>query len=1172
MATKLLSVLLLGPPEVIWDQKAVEFSTPLARALTFYLTYHAGMLRRAELAPFIENQQGQAPESLEGLCDQLDCVLPGFLRFSNDRIGVNPEFLSVDQWKFRDLLDQAGRLPWQTPAHLPLPDVAFRLLSQALALWRSPSFLDNLTIDGYPWLASWLENTSQKMERKHSRVAERLAEHAFVTNNPEQAIHLARVALVNDPFSENLNSLALRAFTACGRRDEALKFFHELEALLRRDLDTNPSPRLIEIYRSMQAGHATTNVSLPAPLWKLQPGFQAPYTGREQALGELHQVYEQGGGVLVVGESGQGKTRLLREFAERVTPRPRLLLASCHPAENNLSFQPLIDLLRHQVLLEEWLTLAPEWVAHLSLLLPELSALHPDFRLPAAGPVTNQAPDQMRIAIFEAIRQLFLRLASERRLLLCVDDCQWSDEATLAAIAYLLDRPPFDMRACLICTTQDDEKNAHLEILLPALLETNRLRFMKLERLDPRETGELVHQVTGVLPSERFIQLLDESTSGNPLFILETLHGRPVGEGQPVLDSPAPLPLAKSLRALINARIHQLSPAARRLIESAAILGADFDPDMLTELSTQASGLVTTALTELEQRSIIEPLRVDPLRLRYRFKQEIIREILVEQISPARQRRLHLAAAQLIEERLQGQTSDQAALLARHYAACGEIKRSFTFWTQAAQHALQLFSTADANQALSQAAALVPLLPGLADEEIYQLYADWNELVYPAEDAALLQQINAELLRLGQERNSQLLIGAALDGLSDVCLVANQYERGLDLAGQAILALEQSTNIDKQMEAYNHRGVFLYLLNRVEAAIESFQDALALGAGAEHPLVARARANSYYQIAVAWILSGFPKISRLNAHRAQTESALANRPHIQVATFNALALSQYFMGEYDEARRACEQGIELGERIHAWRMLGYLHASQAMIESSAGLIDRALGHITTAIRLGESYQHSEITAAGYRTLGDLLAWLERHDLAAIEYQRSLELNGDGFLAADAMVNLGLALYRTGQYEAGLSYQRQAAAVAGAGGQGLVLLHTKLAGLITEQLNGDWALVRAGLPALRSEASGRLIRAVQLTADLVDGEAALQAGDSTQAVRIFTETAIQASQLPQPWIALRALERVRAAQSHAGLNDPSIGEQITALLDAIEAGVTQQPYKDLFSNLRERLRS
>ncbi len=153
-------------------------------------------------------------------------------------------------------------------------------------------------------------------------------------------------------------------------------------------------------------------------------------------------------------------------------------------------------------------------------------------------------------------------------------------------------------------------------------------------------------------------------------------------------------------------------------------------------------------------------------------------------ISPARKRLLHAKIAGTLEQYLGDHTEIQAAWIANHYQASGNLLKAFEFWIQAAQHAYSLFSIQEATDAFSNAERIIPREPGLSEDQLYQLYASWTDMAFENDNQETLFRINETLLSLGRDRNSDLLIGTAYDGLSDAYFTSNQFEKGLQFVGR----------------------------------------------------------------------------------------------------------------------------------------------------------------------------------------------------------------------------------------------------------------------------------------------------------------------------------------------------------------------------------------------------
>ncbi|GAG76089.1 unnamed protein product, partial [marine sediment metagenome] len=126
------------------------------------------------------------------------------------------------------------------------------------------------------------------------------------------------------------------------------------------------------------------------------------------------------GGIIITGESGLGKTRLVQEFSELYAPGRRILGTHCRPAEINLPFQPFIELLRNNISSSEWKNFSRTWAEPLAILLPEILPTHKLQEIP----LVSIYPDQNRATLFEAIRQVFLLIAQQSDLVLFIDDAR----------------------------------------------------------------------------------------------------------------------------------------------------------------------------------------------------------------------------------------------------------------------------------------------------------------------------------------------------------------------------------------------------------------------------------------------------------------------------------------------------------------------------------------------------------------------------------------------------------------------------------------------------------------------------------------------------------------------------------------------------------------------------
>jgi predicted ATPase len=999
----------------------------------------------------------------------------------------------------------------------------------------------------------------------HSQVAARLSEHAYHTGDLQLAMEMARLALVNNPLNEVMQYLLLQVLIKTGHLSEARQFFYQLEELLRRELDTTPSPMLADLYlqarEQIKEDRPTLN---PMPAWRLHPSLQVPFIGRKSILEQLTRISGRGGCVLIFGESGQGKTRLIQEFTTKDHwPKTRLLLSTCQQVERHMPFHPLVQLFRHYILPEEWLSLPASWLNSLALIFPEILTIRPDLSPPLPNP-----EQETRALLFEAIRQVFLHLAQQNnRLLLCIDDAQWSDEATLATAAYLAKQPPFDQKAFLLLAAREEEENPYLASLI-----ASHYPVIRLDRMNQDEIGELAHKVSGYTISDQFIQRLSDETGGNPLFILETLRFL-LESGVPIQAShPHYIPLAKSIQALLHDRLARLTPAARSYLEAAAVIGRGFNAQVAGEISEQPASRITDVLKELKAYSLIEALNLGrpDFPAHYRFTHEIFREVVLLEINPLQKRHLHELIVTRFEARMAERPVEHSPVLAEHLEYSGETRRAFDYWMQSGRRARQLFSSADALQAFARAASLVPSATDLSEEQLHDLFSEWTELAYILGEVDTIHRINQDLLQLGQARGSPNLIGTALSGLAYGCMAANRLENGLDLINQAIHVLKEGMIEFELVEAYNRKGSIFLLLNQIGEAIASFEDALAVRSPSRDLQNLQGRGNAHYQIAVARVLSGSPVTGRQHAQRSLADFSLSNNAYGQAIAYSALALAYYYLGGYSRAFESCQKGRELAERTQSQRLIGTLSGYQAMIELATGNLDAVAQQARQAISSGERYGYGEIASTAYRVLGDSFGWLYRHDLASDFYQRALAASGGRLGVVDPLFRLALVRSRLGKIDYGLKIQSRSLEMSKNSGLVLSRIMAELIQLMIELQGGDWERVKSHAANLYEKTLRHSLTSARLETIKVLGEAARHDGDLPAAIDYFRRGAQEASCLPQPWIELRNLKQLNLTLRQAGTPEDYPCQRIQSLLKQIEKNATDELFRSAFLDFKQSM--
>ena len=1146
-----LQINLLGPPEIRWEQELINVNRRIPRTLLFYLASQGKFVGRGKLLNlFWEDSSPKVARSrLREALSRIRSKIPdpNVLTIHNDLVGLDTSKSYVDQRLFLNLLDSIGNQPWTIPPDKSLPETTLKSMLRAANLWRGSQFMEGAELPSTRQIEDWWQQTNLQLTHLRTRLFMRICDHHRVSGQLEDALKFAHKALENDNFNEDLHFKVLSLLVDMGQYQEARQYYSSVAKLLNDELDAQPSQQLVSIYRQIKKRRLSTYES-SQPDWRILASVHTPFVGRQSEFTQLQDAMETGGGCIVSGESGLGKTRLIQEFCELFASDRRIFVTHCRPAEINLPFQPVIELLRNQISTAEWQNLASIWAEPLALLIPELSSIYPS----QTPPTTPYDPSQNRSTLLEAIRQVFLLVAQNNNIVLFLDDVQWADEASLATISYLIERPPFDRRALSILAARIDESYENLNHFLSSNQTSSKLNNIELERLRPKEISGLGRYVMGYPLDQELVDQLEQETGGNPFIILETLRSVQVSKTHSGPSRHSKLPLAKSVYSLIQHRIERLSPLARETSEFAAVLGTEFDPELISIASQHNFSIIARTIEELKQRNLIEAINRPSQDTFWRFIHDKIRETILLDTNPIRLRFLHEHIARALEISLDSRKGSQAAVLAQHYELAGKLAPALNYWLKAAQWARQLFAPAEADQIFSRAEKLILNSNELiSDELIHDFYAERTEMAYELQDVQTIREQNSTLLKLGRERHSQLLIGTALDGLSDACMAENQFEEGLTYTDQAISYLNQTDHAFEKMDTHIHRGVFLYMLGRIDEAIQSFELALTLGDDDHNPQIQRALANGHYQLALTRTLAGIPKLGLEQASMSLKIANNIGHHHTAVTAYIASSLAYYYMADYSRARQDNKEGIELAERIKANRMLGYLYAIQGFLDIASGDLGAAYESSQLVSKIGEDYDYQDLRSISYRILGDIFLLLEAPSKASEFFQQGLNLGSRDFWGLDNLIRLGYAQIRNNQTEIGMHNLNRGIEMAKSAGLGIITIMGDLFLSYAHIYLEEWDEARQISYSLEKQARRRSMHLVQTMSRIIQSITESKIGIRCVSIEQLQSNLDSLADIKDPYIELRTLIRLINAKQECGLDTVSDTERVHEILDFFE---------------------
>ncbi len=713
--------------------------------------------------------------------------------------------------------------------------------------------------------------------------------------------------------------------------------------------------------------------------------------------------------VLVGGEGGVGKTRLVQEFSGRARESgARVLRGACIGlAVGELPYAPLVEVLR--TLIRDLGSQTVREVAGRAY--PELTRLVPFLddtaeSLDTAEPLAQGPASQARL--FEAVLRLLHRLAEQAPLVLIIEDMQWADRSTLDLLSFLVATLTQERLLVVASFRSSDLHPGHpLRAVLAELGRSGRTRRLELARFTEVEHTEFLTAMIGTAPSHSLVRQVFELSDGNAYFAEELAAAG-------AIDGPSGDrgPLPRSIHDVVLARVEVLPADARYVLDVIATAGRKIRHQLLAAVSELPEDRLTGALRACVAHHV---LVTDQVAGTYVFRHAIAREVVYEDVLPGERARLHAALAHALTARPRLSPSDGpafAAELAHHWHEAGELPSALAAAVAAASIAAHSCAFAESRQLHQRALLLwhrVPDPAGIAGASRRQLLergaeaARWAGQIAtaiewvqealreippdgpPTERAALWERLGRYRWEAGDGEGSVAayeeaidtlageppsgLRASALGGQATAYVLAGRYSVGLRLATEAVGMARAVGARSAESRALNMAGVALTMTGDPEEGVRSLRAALEIAETMADPEeLFRAYSNLGFALEKAGRLEDSLRVARSGLGRSRDLSVELTGGGVLLT--NAAAVLS-LLGRWDEvvdvATDALHRDVPAGFAM-------YLHLLLGEIDIGRGRFIEAARRLAVAQEMSQRLRESQFTGQLHGYLAEIAIW------------------------------------------------------------------------------------------------------------------------------------------------------------------------------------------------------